>query len=90
VSQTGVTAAPERGPSPESNKPSKGLRSWPPRLALFFRQVIAELRKVVWPTRSQLLTYTIVVLVFVLVLMGIVALLDLGFSQLTLKVFGGD
>ncbi len=70
--------------------PSKGLRSWPSRLALFFRQVIAELRKVVWPTRSQLLTYTIVVLVFVLVLMGIVALLDLGFSQLALKVFGGS
>ena len=61
MSQTGVTAAPERGPSPES-KPSRGLRSWPSRLALFFRQVIAELRKVVWPTRSQLLTYTIVVL----------------------------
>ncbi len=88
MSQTGVTAAPERGPSPES-KPTKGLRSWPSRLALFFRQVIAELRKVVWPTRSQLLTYTIVVLVFVLILMGIVALLDLAFSQITLKVFGG-
>ena len=56
---------------------------------MFFRQVIAELRKVVWPTRSQLLTYTVVVLVFVLILMGIVALLDLAFSQLTLKVFGG-
>ena len=53
-------------------------------------RVIAELRKVVWPTRSQLLTYTTVVLVFVLILMGIVALLDLGFSQLTLKVFGSD
>ncbi|WP_435842630.1 preprotein translocase subunit SecE, partial [Streptomyces laurentii] len=28
------------------------------RLALFYRQVIAELRKVVWPTRGQLTTYT--------------------------------
>ena len=50
--------------------------------------MIAELRKVVWPTRSQLLTYTVVVLVFVLVLMGIVAVLDFVFSQLALKVFG--
>ncbi|MFE7511971.1 preprotein translocase subunit SecE, partial [Streptomyces sp. NPDC057540] len=35
------------------------------RLALFYRQIIAELRKVVWPTRSQLSTYTTVVIVFV-------------------------
>jgi preprotein translocase subunit SecE len=88
VSQTGVTAAPERGrPRPEEGS-VRGPRGWYARLALFLRQVIAELRKVVWPTRSQLLTYTTVVIVFVLVLMGIVALFDLGFSQLTLKVFG--
>ena len=35
------------------------------RIALFFRQVVAEMRKVVWPTRNELITYTIVVLVFV-------------------------
>jgi preprotein translocase subunit SecE len=88
VSQTsGVTAAPERRPRSDEG-PAKGPRSWFPRLSLFLRQVIAELRKVVWPTRSQLITYTSVVLVFVLVLMGIVAVLDLLFSQLALKVFG--
>ena len=87
MSQTsGVTAAPERGRSrPED---ARGPRSWPSRLALFFRQVVAELRKVVWPTRSQLITYTTVVLVFVLVLMGIVAVMDLAFAKLALKVFG--
>ena len=36
--------------------------------ALFLRQVIAELRKVIWPTRRELRTYTIVALVFVLVM----------------------
>ena len=35
------------------------------RLALFYRQIVAELRKVVWPTRNQLTTYTTVVIVFV-------------------------
>ena len=35
------------------------------RIALFFRQVVAELRKVVRPTRTELITYTSVVLVFV-------------------------
>ncbi len=56
--------------------------------ATFYRQVVAELRKVVWPTQQQLITYFIVVLVFVLVIMTIVSLLDLGFGRLVFKVFG--
>ncbi len=59
------------------------------RISLFVRQVIAELRKVVWPTRSQLITYTSVVLVFVVAMMAIIGVFDLGVSQLVLKVFGG-
>ena len=58
------------------------------RLALFYRQVIAELRKVVWPTRDQLLTYTYVVIVFCLVMISIVYFLDLGFARAALAVFG--
>ena len=54
----------------------------------FYRQVVAELRKVVWPTQEQLITYFIVVLVFVLVVMSIVSLLDLGFGKLAFAVFG--
>ena len=56
--------------------------------ATFYRQVVAELRKVVWPTQQQLITYFLVVLVFVLVIMTIVSLLDLGFGRLVFKVFG--
>jgi preprotein translocase subunit SecE len=56
---------------------------------VFYRQVIAELRKVVWPTREQLVTYFIVVLVFVAVMMTLVSLLDLAFGKLVLTVFGG-
>jgi preprotein translocase subunit SecE len=55
--------------------------------ATFYRQVVAELRKVVWPTQEQLITYFIVVLVFVLVIMAIVSLLDLGFGKLVFAVF---
>jgi len=54
----------------------------------FYRQVMAELRKVVWPTQQQLVTYFIVVMVFVLVMIGIVSGLDLGFGKLVFKVFG--
>ena len=53
----------------------------------FLRQVVAELRKVVWPTQQQLITYFIVVMVFVVVLMTIVSLLDLGFGKLVFAVF---
>ena len=57
------------------------------RLPLFLRQVVAELRKVVWPTRQQLITYFWVVLVFVLVVMTLVSLLDLGFGKLVFAIF---
>ena len=56
--------------------------------ATFYRQVVAELRKVVWPTQQQLITYFLVVLVFVVVIMAIVSLLDLGFGKLVFKLFG--
>ena len=55
--------------------------------ATFYRQVVAELRKVVWPTRSQLVTYFWVVLIFVIVLMTFVSLLDLCFGKLVFSVF---
>ena len=57
--------------------------------ATFYRQVVAELRKVVYPTRQQVLTYTAVVLVFVVVIMTYVSLLDYGFGQLVFWAFGG-
>jgi preprotein translocase subunit SecE len=59
------------------------------RIALFVRQVVAELKKVVRPTRSELVTYTSVVLVFVAVVMAFVTLVDLGIGKLTFWVFGG-
>lgn len=59
------------------------------RLSRFFRQVVAELRKVVCPTRQQLLTYTTVVLVFVSIMIAIVTVLDLGFGRVVRLVFGG-
>ncbi|MET0989146.1 MAG: preprotein translocase subunit SecE [Glaciihabitans sp.] len=58
------------------------------RLVIFIRQVIGELRKVVTPTRKELLSYTGVVLVFVVVMMVLVSLLDLGFGNLVAWVFG--
>lgn len=56
----------------------------------FYRQVIAELRKVVWPTQEQLTTYFLVVMVFVIVMMAFVSVLDLAFGKLVFAMFTGN
>ncbi|GAA4348730.1 preprotein translocase subunit SecE [Angustibacter luteus] len=60
------------------------------RIGLFFRQVMAELRKVVRPTRTELLTYTAVCMVFVVSVMAFVAALDIGLGAVVVRVFGGS
>ena len=76
-------SAPEKSAKP--GRPAKSDRTTP---ALFVRQVAAELRKVIWPTRKELITYTTVSLVFILIMVGIVSALDFGFTKLVLAVFG--
>ncbi len=58
------------------------------RIALFIRQVISELKKVVTPTRRELFSYTGVVLAFVIVMMALVYGLDFGFGWVVAWVFG--
>ena len=57
------------------------------RITLFIKQVIDELRKVVWPTRNSLWSYFLVVLVFITAIMVFVALIDTVFEQLVMWVF---
>jgi preprotein translocase subunit SecE len=58
------------------------------RIVIFIRQVFAELRKVVTPTRKELVKFTGVVLGFVIVMMAVVYGLDVVFVWLTTVVFG--
>jgi preprotein translocase subunit SecE len=58
------------------------------RFVNFVREVVAELRKVIWPTRNELLTYTGVVVVFVTIMIVIVGGLDWLFAQAVVWVFG--
>lgn len=58
------------------------------RVSLFLKQVMAELRKVVTPTRKELLSYTGVVLVFVVIMMALVSALDWVFALVVTYVFG--
>jgi preprotein translocase subunit SecE len=75
-----------RGSSPQDGSGrGKGSRTTP---QVFVRQVVAEMRKVIWPTRRELITYTTVALVFVLIMVGIVSALDYGFTKGVLALFG--
>lgn len=56
--------------------------------AKFVVESVGELRKVVWPTGNEVQQYFVIVLVFVLFIMTVVSLLDLGFGWLILKMFG--
>ena len=58
------------------------------KIWVFLKQVIAELRKVIWPTRSELVNYSIIVFVFVVLITAFIAGLDIGFAKLILLVFG--
>jgi preprotein translocase subunit SecE len=75
----------DRGPGSSAPKSPRKKRTSP---ALFIRQIIAELRKVVWPTRSELFTYTSVVIVFVVCIIAIVALFDYGITHAVSGIFG--
>ena len=57
------------------------------RIGLFYRQVVSELRKVVWPTRNQLTTYTSVVLVFVGFIILVVSIFDFALTKIVFWIF---
>ena len=78
-------------PEAKDEGKGKGRKKSPARRtspALFVRQVIAELRKVIWPTRRELITYTTAALVFVLVMVAIVSGFDYGLQKGVYAVFG--
>ncbi|WP_313813713.1 preprotein translocase subunit SecE [Glutamicibacter sp.] len=57
------------------------------RIMLFLRQVISEMKKVVTPTRSELINYFLVVLAFVLVVIALVTALDYVFGRGSIFLF---
>lgn len=58
------------------------------RIAQFFRQVVDEMKKVVYPTTEELWRYFLVVIFFVAIIMAAVGVMDLGFGALTDVIFG--
>jgi preprotein translocase subunit SecE len=54
----------------------------------YLKQVVAELRKVIWPNRKQMVTYTSVVLIFLAFMVALIGGVDFGLAKLVTLVFG--
>ena len=67
------------------NQPRPGEERVGPAQVL--REVRGELRKVSWPRREEVVNYSIVVLVVLVLLTTAIGLLDWGFSEAILKLF---
>jgi preprotein translocase subunit SecE len=84
----GRTARTSRAAKTPKKKP--GDRSANPFVFIYnyLKQVVAEMRKVIWPNRRQMFTYTSVVLAFLAFMVALVGLADFGLAKLVLLVFG--
>jgi preprotein translocase subunit SecE len=77
----------------DGKKPKTAKKPGEPRNPItfvvnFLKQVIAELRKVIWPNRKQMISYTTVVLVFLVFMVALIGGVDLGLAKLVTLVFG--
>jgi preprotein translocase subunit SecE len=85
--QLGADGAPaaRKRPAPQAPRPkTKEERTGPVQ---FLREVRGELRKVAWPTRPEIINYSIIVLFTVVVLTAYIATLDFAFGEAIFKLF---
>ena len=52
------------------------------RVKKFFKDTKAELKKVTWPTKEQLIHNTGVIIVFILIITAILSVLDFAFGRM--------
>ena len=84
--QLGADGAPatRKRPAPAAPRPTKEPRTGPLQ---FLREVRAELRKVAWPTRPEIINYSIIVLITVVVLTTYIGILDVFFGEAIFRLF---
>ena len=58
------------------------FKNLPKRISKPFKNMYYELKKVTWPSKEKLITYSIIVLVFMLFMGVVIGLLDMGASAL--------
>lgn len=58
------------------------------RIVIFVKEVIAELKKVRYPSREELWMYFLVVIVFVAAMMTFTGVVDFAFGEISTLIFG--
>jgi preprotein translocase subunit SecE len=74
----------------KKTEPGKARRNPFAFVVNYLKQVVAELRKVIWPNRRQMVNYTAVVLVFLVFMVALIFVVDVGFAALVRGVFAGE
>ena len=80
-----VTKTAAKGNKPAEKKQNKFLRAvtgLPKRIWTAIQNTWAELKKVTWPSRKDLINNTLIVIAFMVSMAILIGLLDLGSSQL--------
>ena len=62
------------------------FKTLPARISKPFKNMWYELKKVTWPSKHKLITYSVIVLVFMLFMGIVIGLLDTGASALVRKL----
>ena len=62
------------------------FKTLPQRISKPFKNMYYELKKVTWPSKHKLITYSVIVLVFMLFMGIVIGLLDTGASALVRKL----
>ena len=80
--------ADEKSVQKKTEQPGKGqklinfFKNLPANIARPFRDMWSELKKVTWPSKKDLINYTLIVLAFIGFMGVVIGLLDLGSSAL--------
>ncbi|MEO3760973.1 preprotein translocase subunit SecE [Mycobacterium sp. B14F4] len=90
---TGTEATPTKNGAGTAKKTARKRGEGPSRNPFLFvwnflQQVVAELRKVIWPNRKQMATYTSVVLLFLAFMLALIGGVDFGLAKLVTLIFG--
>lgn len=85
ASSAKATKTDDKKDDKKSGEPRRGF--WPFR---FIREIVEQLRKVVYPTRKELLTYTLVVIVFVTIMISVISGFDFTFNRAVQLIFGSS
>ena len=84
--QLGADGEPQAQRRKQPN-PAVQVREERPGPVQFLSEVRSELRKVAWPTRPEVVNFSVVVLVFIIVLTALIAALDYFLGDLVLRLF---